>query len=212
MNTLTKNRIIAEGDEYLNANGQWYSVLPSDIGLQVMFSKRSQVRRPSENPSTTPLAQTCTLTPSKDCKGAPEKGTATTQTPTVAPTAKADLPVPNGLVETLEKLTKDMEKERLEKKRVIALKESRRIATASPSSDRLNVKYPMRFSGCRWIGRNGTYNQVAINLIRNNGTIRVVPQGVRGEAKNAQIEFPVEVIPQLTDWLIQQQLAHKLTK
>jgi hypothetical protein len=58
MNTLTKNRIIQEGDEYKD-NGKWKPVPKDDFGLQVMFSKYTEVRRPSEK--TTPTDATSTL-------------------------------------------------------------------------------------------------------------------------------------------------------
>jgi hypothetical protein len=50
MNTLTKNRILQSGDEYSH-NGQWKPVPQADFGLQIMFTKYQQVRRPSEEPS-----------------------------------------------------------------------------------------------------------------------------------------------------------------
>lgn len=53
MNTLTKNRILEAGDEY-RANGIWKPVPDTDIGLQIGFTKYSEVRRPSEAPPATP--------------------------------------------------------------------------------------------------------------------------------------------------------------
>lgn len=47
MNTLTPNRIIQKGDEY-RQNGTWKPVPKDDYGLQVMFTKYAEVRRPDE--------------------------------------------------------------------------------------------------------------------------------------------------------------------
>jgi len=49
MTTLTPNRILQQGDEYRN-NGTWKPVPKEDYGLQVMFTKYSEVRRPDEEP------------------------------------------------------------------------------------------------------------------------------------------------------------------
>jgi hypothetical protein len=53
MNTLTSNRIIEKGDEYRD-NGTWRPVPDNDIGLQIAFTKYSEVRRPSETLRETP--------------------------------------------------------------------------------------------------------------------------------------------------------------
>lgn len=48
MNTLTKNRILQKGDEYLDGE-KWKAVPSNDYGLQIMFTKYAEVRRPSES-------------------------------------------------------------------------------------------------------------------------------------------------------------------
>lgn len=70
MNILTKNRILQKGDQYRNndpaSNGLWHDVPENDYGLQIMFTKYTEVRRPSEkawNPTTD--GQFPTLTPDK---------------------------------------------------------------------------------------------------------------------------------------------------
>ena len=50
MTTLTPNRIIQQGDEYIDAKGTWKPVPKDDYGLQVMFTKYAAVRRPAEEP------------------------------------------------------------------------------------------------------------------------------------------------------------------
>src|SRR5262249_32056807 len=50
MNILTKNRIIEKGDEFRHADGRWMPIPDANIGLQIMFSKYTEVRRPGEEP------------------------------------------------------------------------------------------------------------------------------------------------------------------
>jgi hypothetical protein len=68
----------------------------------------------------------------------------------------------------------------------------------SPS---ISIMFPKGAAKCIWIGRNGAFNQTAINMINVGEKIHIVPQGVRGIAKNAVIEFPASIIPQIIKWL-----------
>jgi hypothetical protein len=58
-----------------------------------------------------------------------------------------------------------------------------------------------------WIGRNGTFKAKAIRITsRPNGLIQIRPEGARGLAKNALIEFPAAEIPKVIDWLLRHQV------
>jgi hypothetical protein len=72
------------------------------------------------------------------------------------------------------------------------------------------VPFPDKSPPCYWTGRNGTFKARALNLHKlphsgTDGMIRVVPQGKRGAAKNAMIEFPVSIIPQVIEFLKEHQ-------
>ena len=70
------------------------------------------------------------------------------------------------------------------------------------------ITFPVGSPHTIWTGRNGTFNSVAVNLHRYKGTdvCAIIPQGKRGVAKNAIIEFPVTAIPQMIDFLKRQLL------
>lgn len=70
------------------------------------------------------------------------------------------------------------------------------------------IMFPVGSPRTIWTGRNGTFNSVAVNLHRYKGTdiCAIIPQGKRGAAKNAVIEFPVTAIPQMIDFLKRQLL------
>lgn len=233
MNTLTKNRILEAGDEY-RQNGEWKPIPPKDVGLQIMFTTYKEVRRPSEepiipkqgsqmvrqesaklpiegsipSPASTHMAsylptvvskkahQQCTPTPSNDCSGAPESATATTVTPIGAIIEKPALREAK-LKSSLMKLIEQGAPPRLPK--------------ASPTTGKVTIPVGARqimFSSpspkCEWIGRNGTFTQIGMTFMRVGNLVRLVPQGKRGMARNAQIEFPVSEIPQIVDWLNKQ--------
>src|SRR5215469_11485 len=48
MNQLDKHRILEKGDEYLTSSNGWKPVPSADLGIQIMFTKYTQVRRPGE--------------------------------------------------------------------------------------------------------------------------------------------------------------------
>jgi hypothetical protein len=68
------------------------------------------------------------------------------------------------------------------------------------------IKFPAGSPKTIWTGRNGTFNSLGVELERKSGTdiCAIVPQGKRGTAKNAIIEFPVSAIPQIVDFLTKQ--------
>ena len=70
------------------------------------------------------------------------------------------------------------------------------------------ITFPVGSPHTIWTGRNGTFNSVAVNLHRYKGTdvCAIIPQGKRGVAKNAIIEFPITAIPQMIDFLKRQLL------
>lgn len=235
MNTLTKNRILQKGDEY-RKNGSWMPVPEVDYGMQIMFTKYTEVRRPSE----AGLAQSkpCIITQRNDLKGLPAKGTATSVIPIAEATARVVMPEakPIKTPSTSQVKLSDIPPSRItpcwHEKRINLSRHADQCAhcgamlptlfvpppptTAPPSmlpagmkGAAINVSFGAS-PKCEWIGRNGKYRQTSINLIRLGELFRIVPQGVRGMAKNAQIEFPASIIPQITDWLLQQQLESKL--
>ena len=77
------------------------------------------------------------------------------------------------------------------------------ITAATPSSFMREIKFPAGSPKTIWTGRNGTFNSLGVELQREAGTdvCSIVPQGKRGTAKNAIIEFPVAAIPQMIDFL-----------
>jgi hypothetical protein len=80
------------------------------------------------------------------------------------------------------------------------------VVTAHPAGNTVRIRFPAGSQHCQWIGRNGMFTNRAINLHRYDGdVIAVVPQGKRGAARNAIIEFPVSIIPQVIEWLEEQQ-------
>jgi hypothetical protein len=165
MNTLTSNRIIEEGDEYL-LDGKWQPVTEKVIGMQIGFSGLSQVRRPSETPSS---ASIISPTPRFNAVAAESNN--------------APVPSCSGTGVTLPT--------------VVSVK-AHTMPAPSPS---ISIMFPKGAAKCIWIGRNGAFNQTAINMINVGEKIHIVPQGVRGIAKNAVIEFPASIIPQIIKWL-----------
>ena len=203
MNTLTKNRILENGDEYLSGR-EWKPVPARDWGMQIMFTKYAQVRRPREEP---PKEHKCIITQKNDFKGAPANGTATMPTPIAATTAKAASPEPKSSTPTIDRL--------IDRENITLTPPTTTLdvdGTALTLASAIQIQFSKTSPYCQWIGRNGTYHQVALNMNRKDGVITIKPSGKRGVARNAEIEFPVEILPQLTDWLLQQQLETKLTK
>jgi hypothetical protein len=222
MNTLTSNRILQKGDEY-RKNGTWMPVPKDDFGLQIMFTKYAEVRRPSEEskpispdserpeaakPSATVTAKaekvnvpvpTPSGTGTTPAEEAPMTGTATGSSAEYLPTvvskkAHTKEMTPTEYLQTLVK-TKAAD--------------PKPVVLAGTTETRANITWPMHskaMPACRWIGRNGTFRCRGVNLelrkdVAGNGIIAVLPVGARGEAKNAEIEFPAAAIPQVINFL-----------
>ena len=195
MNLLTKNRIIEEGDEWKDNKGNWNPVHVKQIGLQIMFSEYTEVRRPSEEPD-----KFCAPKPIQ-----PTEGNITLEPPPkpLAETMKAkkvakvaDIPKADA-----DYLPTVVSKKAHSHRHIVRVVKAKTEEVTRPEKS-LKVRFPGSYPCPQWIGRNGTFNQVAINLSKNgDGIIKIVPEGVRGVAKNAQIEFPVSIIPEITKWL-----------
>lgn len=77
----------------------------------------------------------------------------------------------------------------------------------------IDIPYPDKSTPCIWIGRNGSFYAKALHLDvlehtdEKDNVIRVRPVGTRGLARNAIIEFPASIIPQVVDWLLRHQPA-----
>lgn len=184
MNTLTKNRILQDGDEYCTS-GTWKPVPAKDFGLQIMFTDYREVRRPSEAPlqngaGETPIrsrptpAEVRAHSAEPAVESQPESKSSAPPLPTVISAKAHSTIVPLGRNE-----------------KAILFHES---ATKGKRT-------------IKWIGRNGTYTNRGLSLYRgeggfNDGVIKVIPIGARGEARNALIEFPVEVIPEVIEFLL----------
>jgi hypothetical protein len=81
--------------------------------------------------------------------------------------------------------------------------------TTSIDSDEaagLDIKFPKTKFQPVWMGRNGCFNGYALSCIQvKPDKILLQPVGKRGVG-NCMIEFPKAIIPQLVDWLLQQEL------
>ncbi len=218
MNTLTSNRILQKGDEY-RKNGTWMPVPKDDFGLQVMFTKYAEVRRPSEEskpispdserpeaakPSATVTAKaekvnvpvpTPSGTGTTPAEEAPMTGTATGSSADYLPT-----------VVSTKAHTKEMTPlEYLQTLAKTKAADPKPVVLAGTTETRANITWPMHSKAmpeCQWIGRNGTFRCRGINIYQHGkGIIKFVPVGARGEAKNAEIEFPAAAIPQVINFL-----------
>lgn len=222
MNTLTKNRIIQEGDEYKD-NGKWKAVPKDDFGLQIMFSKYTEVRRPSEAPSPTSTIS-------------PDRGTAI---PAKAEKVNAPAPTPSGAGETpsiKEDTSYDVAALRETPETAIAPtevpervvsptpplppsvtiksdsgEETKTVMATVPPPHFIKIKYPYTAPSCIWTGRNGTFRARGLDiniypntLTKTDDVVQMVPIGKRGTAKNAVIEFPACIIPEVIDFLQKQ--------
>lgn len=217
MNTLTKNRILQDGDEYLDPKGDWKPVPATDFGLQIMFTKYGEVRRPSETPSANGAGET----------PAPQRSTATVAAPSVEskPTASPlprEYPAPKPLSMTMTKSGKakalpTVVSRKAHIKTLVKAAASKRLSSGkipakfgpkiTPLPTSLSLTYADTDPSCIWTGRNGTFIARALNMhVTGDGkVIQIVPQGKRGVAKSAIIEFPASIIPQVVDWLLRQQ-------
>lgn len=174
-----------------------------------MFTGLTQVRRPSEKPPPEPQPKiTERISPdSEKLSGRPRRMAENVKADAPAiVTAKAEseeTPVPthSGTGDTLPTIVSKKAHFVLPSDFEDTSEKARRKLVSL--LDR-HIEYPpvaIR-NQIRWIGRNGTFNAIGLNLHKiSDGRIRLVPHGKRGEAKNALIEFPVEVIPQIIEWL-----------
>jgi hypothetical protein len=232
MNTLTKNRILQEGDE-MYAGGEWNPIPATEFGLQVEFSKyaKYKIRRPSEPESTKQNGAEGTPAPAPATPEAPNKGAAATAKPDGKPSApplvkprplsetygKAKPKVPKVLPTVVSKRAHDPRSG--EKPRVVVrvvLPKARPAPTPTPTGKAIRNETSIPFSDLSakpdWIGRNGTFKATAIRLAaKDNGLIQIRPEGSRGLAKNALIEFPAADIPKVIDWLLRNQLPSTST-
>lgn len=202
MNTLTKNRILEAGDEYRD-NGTWKAIPPKDLGLQIMFTKYSEVRRPSEEPLKTispdseKLMQgtpAAIVTDKAEAKQVPASG--------VSPAGGESLPT------IISKRAHCAAIPKVPLPKVVPWTLSMPVANGV-----LEIPFPAGSPPTQWIGRNGTFYakgvhlQVIEHLMEEDNIIQIRPKGARGLAKNALIEFPASIIPQVVDWLIRMQPA-----
>jgi hypothetical protein len=193
MNALTKNRILEKGDEYKDKDGTWKPVPEAHLGLQVMFSPCQECRRPSEpevilreTPETARPTEAPERVVSPTPISQPQQGVRSNQ----AAEAESDnSPVPShsgagghsaSYLPT-----------------VVSHK-----AHAKAAPKHVKVVYTDLSSKPNWIGRNGTFGQRAVNLYRTeNDLIQIIPEGMRGEAKNALIEVPVADLSMVIEFL-----------
>ena len=229
MTTLTPNRIIQQGDEYIDPKGTWKPVPKDDYGLQVMFTKYPEVRRPSE---------------------APQKETTTVKLPHIGKTVEVLLPKPISPISEKPRQTSQEIADPLEVKAnlipmtpeqlaiqaglptVISpkaheapwIKEHVETHPTMPPAPEPPAPEPLAQNGIIkiafpkpdptdliavstqpiWTGRNGTFTGYGLEAMIANDNIMLSPVGKRGIG-NGCIQFPKSVIPQLVDWLLRQQ-------
>lgn len=206
MNVLTKNRILQKGDEF-NSEGKWKPIPAADFGLQIMFTPYKEVRRPTEEPPKTlpisPDRKQSGASPAKTEPPSPAKAESEkTPVPTHSGTGERSYPTAKPLAATYggdlhTKLAKKLEAKKL----------------PTVVRRQITIPYPDKSTPCIWIGRNGTFNAEGIqfNVLEQadekDNVIRIRPIGKRGLARNAVIEFPASIIPQVVDWLLRMQPA-----
>lgn len=227
MNILTKNRIIEKGDEYHIKDGRWMPVPDKDIGLQIMFSKYKEVRRPTEQPPKTekPISPDSGATTAKaesnkqpvpSCSGA---GTLLPEPPiNYLPTVvskkahKAGNIFPDPIFDATGAERTELQKAVLHNdaqmsagvRRMVA--DMAALANSPPpvTTTSAKIDYSDLSAMPNWIGRNGTFKATGMNVERTkNGLIQLRPIGKRGLAKNALIEIPVADVPKLIARLIE---------
>jgi hypothetical protein len=216
MNTLSKNRILEAGDEYLDKDGTWKPVPSTDLGLQVLFSPHKECRRPSEpftpqqasSPASKPISpkqaadKIATPVAAESEKTTPvptHSGTgdhSSSYLPTVVSRKAHVLTAQEITSRSLAKVTAEIGPTGPIEKAIEKAKASALI------SDSKEVRFPpSKYCYPIWTGRNGTFDCKAINLHRtSNDVIQIIPQGKRGPG-NCIIEFPATVIPEITEWL-----------
>jgi hypothetical protein len=248
MNTLTKNRILQEGDEML-AGGEWGPIPATEFGLQVEFSKyaKYKIRRPSEPETISPtqaMDKNATPVAAEKVNAPVPTPSGTGETPLIKPKPlsetygkakpKSKLVLPTvvskkahdrkkeGVPSAMEGLstpppepvihgisTKDAIKARNEAVVEAAKAHAAKPTFIAPHGKVSSTSIPFSDLSAKpeWIGRNGTFKAKAVRLdARPNGLIQIRPEGARGLAKNALIEFPAAEIPKVIDWLLRHQV------
>lgn len=215
MTTLTKNRILQAGDEYLDPKGAWKPIPKNDLGLQIMFTDYKEVRRPSEaakgngNVTMTPVTDADRTRRERDkheteMAERPPSLATTMAKPKTLPTVvsrKAHGGISPATTKAIQAILAEIPPPASPPSGV------KPKGMVSTSLDTAFAEKPE----CEWIGRNGTFRQRGLRMESNidRGVIKFRPIGARGVGKNAKIEFPASIIPQVTDWLLRQQLTEK---
>lgn len=202
MNLLTKNRILEKGDEYKTPSGDWKLVPDKDVGLQIMFSPYTEVRRPSEAPAKSGDGNV-TLVPPPKPKVEPLPAPAPLTGDADAKTGAKPEPVPEAAKSGLPTVISPKAHGKSE---AVTAETSEAALTSSYMAGLLALKkifYPKDAKYTKWIGRNGTFHQIGIRVaaLPKSGIIRLRPIGKRGIAKNAIMEIPMESVPALIDTL-----------
>lgn len=212
MNILNKHRILEKGDEYLangaSGKGEWQKVPSADWGIQIMFTKYTQVRRPGEKPISSD-------SPTSD---EPAKAAKTENDQTSAPSrsgAEGGRSDPTGdlisAVLQAASLTPNIDKIPVtvgtpEFKGEIEKAVTKAIET---KHDKINDITQIKFANPKgdyiWTGRNGTFGTQGLDLMRwtdsdGNDKVSITPLGKRGIG-NCVIQFPASIIPQVVEWL-----------
>jgi hypothetical protein len=217
MNTLTPNRILQAGDEYIKG-GEWKPVPQADFGLQIMFTKYQQVRRPAEEPAKNLNAAPVLAEPKPETKigEAREGANQSNQNSSLKKDSHGGVQTPTKLL-----IVKGVPFHPDKVKNlptVVSAKAHLNLpplprsdeeqghyppAPSAPSNGTIQIPFPFP---CTWTGRNGTFKGKAIDLraMAAGNIIRMQPVGKRGVG-NCIIEFPASIIPQLTDWLLRHQ-------
>ena len=221
MNTLTANRILQKGDEYRD-NGTWKPVPANDYGLQIMFTTYKEVRRPTETPFVHGGAPAVKVEPEKPAA----KAEKVTPVPT-APLAQSEKEIVDAGLPTFVSRKAHSgkpigfdHKGKLVREKPETSKDATTEVAESPASPTLpdplppapvglsapttyqEITFPVGSPHTIWTGRNGTFTARGLNIHHTKGgQVMLIPVGKRGVAKNALIEFPAEVIPDVIDFL-----------
>jgi hypothetical protein len=250
MNTLTPNRILMKGDEYRD-NGTWKPVPVNDYGLQVMFTKYAEVRRPSEkthkpiSPDREPVKPAASRTLVEAEPATPAKAEKV-KAPVPTPSGTGETPHASSYLPTVVSTKAHNLRETPDTANESPTEVPKRAASPTPydptgveeikpcpkcgsilcggdpcvihdpvpkpmviagtTSTTCNIRWHSTLEPeCQWIGRNGTFKCRGLSIYKHGkGVIKMVPVGKRGEAKNAEIEFPVNAIGQIVDFLNKQ--------
>lgn len=218
MNTLTLNRILQEGDEYLNGNnGAWTKVPENDFGLQIQFStyRKTQVRRPSEAPPKTSTIQP--ISPDSERPEAAKPSATVTakaesdESPVASHSATGDASYLPTVVSRKAHQQEQIDRDIIDKIPMhLPLTTGERAALDREIDREAHLK--IKFNGITrdhpdrpiWTGRNGTFTGYGLEVMRVHGNnVMLTPLGKRG-AGNGCIQIPISAIPQLVKWLNEQ--------